>query len=74
MEKELTEPEWINNIIRLDNNVEIAFWCKVLNCTKENLIFAISRIGHSPKRVNYFLQLNRLQNPDLVSNNLNNSI
>lgn len=59
-----TEPEWMSNSIKLENEVEIAFWCKMLNCKKEYLIYAISRIGHSPKKVEFFLELNRLKNEE----------
>jgi hypothetical protein len=61
MENIIKKIESDKKIIDLEDNSEIEFWCKQLNCTKENLKYAVSRIGHSPIKINYFLELNRLK-------------
>jgi hypothetical protein len=55
------EPEWLSKTINLRSNVEIVFWCKMLRCSKRNLIKAVNEIGNSPRKVDFFLELNRLK-------------
>jgi hypothetical protein len=38
---------------------ELNYWCKVLECEKEDLVSAMQRIGNSAKMVDDFLVLNR---------------
>jgi hypothetical protein len=34
-------------------------WCKRLNCSKEQLTYCVMKVGHSPKAVECFWQMNR---------------
>jgi len=58
----INEPEWLKESINLGNKVDIAFWCKMLRCKEEDLIWAVHTIGNSPRSVNSFLELNRMKN------------
>ena len=37
----------------------LKYWCELLNCEKEDLLYSISVIGNSFKAVDSFLTLNR---------------
>jgi hypothetical protein len=37
----------------------IKYWCKMLNCEREDLLYAIRAIGNSYEAVDSFLILNR---------------
>jgi len=55
------EPEWYNENINMQSKIEIIFWCKVLNCEKNDLIKAVSEAGVSPRSVNNYLIRNNLK-------------
>ncbi|MDQ3109385.1 MAG: DUF3606 domain-containing protein [Bacteroidota bacterium] len=46
-------------VINIGDAGEINYWCKVLQCEKEDLLGATQRIGNSAKMVDDFLVLNR---------------
>jgi hypothetical protein len=46
-------------VINIGDAGEIKYWCKVLQCEKEDLVSAMQRIGNSAKMVDDFLVLNR---------------
>jgi hypothetical protein len=45
--------------IQAGNADEVAYWCNVLMCEKEDLIKSVMSIGNSAKMVDDFLILNR---------------
>ena len=46
-------------VINMGDAQEMTYWCKVLECEKEDLVSAMQRIGNSAKMVDDFLVLNR---------------
>lgn len=48
--------------IIISNETPIEYWCKLLNCEKQDLLQAISVIGNSLTVVDSYLFLNRKKN------------
>lgn len=57
--KDLDNDHLNGKTIKIDNAKEIDYWCKLLQCEKEDLMNTIQRIGNSAKMVDDFLVLNR---------------
>ncbi|MDP2384797.1 MAG: hypothetical protein Q8M29_00365 [Bacteroidota bacterium] len=51
--------DWEEGSVDVTNDEEIERWCKVFDCDKEDLFFAVRIIGDCPKLVNEILELNR---------------
>jgi hypothetical protein len=57
--REINEPEWLHDKIRLKTKVDVKFWSSVLKCNEKDLILAVSKIGNSLIILNQFLKLNK---------------
>jgi hypothetical protein len=42
--------------IRVDDEWEVIYWCRVLKCTKENLMETVGRYGSSPSVIRAMLE------------------
>lgn len=51
--------EWEGETVDVSDQQDIARWCRIFHCDKEDLLFAVRIIGDSPKLVNEILELNR---------------
>lgn len=49
----------MSGYINIDEDKSIEKWCLVFNCTKEDLIDAVYKIGPKAKSVQLILELNR---------------
>lgn len=47
-----------NDLISLSERWEVLYWTKVLGCTEQQLKNAISKVGHSAKKVREYLKNN----------------
>jgi|GEM_PF-2290576 len=45
--------------IVVSQETPLQYWCSILNCEEQDLLFALSSIGYSYEAVNIFLFLNR---------------
>lgn len=54
----------IGKTISLNSDQEMNYWCEQLECTQEDLIQSVIRIGNSAKMVDDFLILNRRKKYD----------
>lgn len=49
----------IGKTVSIHSDQELNYWCEMLECSQEDLIQSVIRIGNSAKMVDDFLILNR---------------
>lgn len=45
-----------HNIVRLDNDWEVIYWCLVLQCTKKDLEDAVNKVGNDSKAIRQLIK------------------
>lgn len=45
-----------NDLISLKEKYEVAYWCKALGCTEQQLRSAVAAVGHSAAKVREYLR------------------
>lgn len=62
MEKGVEKDQMENLQILISSEKPVDYWCRKLDCGKNDLMHALSTVGSSYTIVDYFLVLNRKKN------------
>jgi len=57
----ITVPDYVTTQQRIDirNQKDIQLWCRRFNCTKEQLLYCVMKVGNSPQSVGDFWHMNK---------------